>query len=477
MIDEADPRLRVLALLRRHGRATTSFQVLEPGLKYVFEGEEACVAYLDTGAAWVAAGPPIAPVEVTASIAKWFCARAAEAGKRACFFSVDRAFAEEAGLDAIAIGEEPEWDPRAWPETLRDSRSLREQLRRTRAKGVRARIAAVTELSEGQPLRLAIDALVQGWLASRPLAAMGFLVDVRPFEFPEERLYVVAEREGRLCGLLVAVPIYARRGWFLEDLLRADDAPNGTAETLFDLALSEMAARGAEVATLGLAPLAGEVAPALRTIRRFSRPLYNFEGVRAFKARLKPVCWRPQYLALPRGTAAAVAIGDALAAFATGGFLRFGLKTLQKQRQAVVLVLGALLLPWTMLLTVPSPPGPWFPSPAVQAAWIALDLVIAAALLVLWRGWQERLAKALSWVTAADAALTIVQVLLWNAARASTPGAWATLGVSVAAPIAATGFLWYARRLGMEAGPDEPAGRAAPKSMDTPSGRATFAPP
>lgn len=452
MSAEVDPRLRVLELLRRHGRATTSFQVLEPGLCYAFEGEEACVAYLDTGAAWVAAGPPIAPAEEAAAMARAFCARADKAGKRACFFGVERALAEEAGLDAVAIGEEPEWDPRAWPETLRDSRSLREQIRRTRAKGVRARIAAVAELAEGQPLRRAIDDLVRGWLASRPLAAMGFLVDVRPFEFPEERLYVVAEREGRLVGLLVAVPIYARRGWFLEDLLRAEDAPNGTAETLFDLALAEMAARGAEVATLGLAPLAGEVAPALRTIRRFSRPLYNFEGVRAFKARLKPLRWRPQYLALPRGTVTAVAIGDALAAFATGGFLRFGLKTLQKQRQVVVLVLGALLLPWTMLLTRPSPPGPWFPSPAVQAAWIGLDLVIAAALLVLWRRWRQRLAAALSWVTAADAALTIAQVLLWNVARARGPGAWATLGVSVAAPLAATGFLWYARRLGMEAG-------------------------
>ena len=54
-------RDRVLALLRIHGDATTSFQVLERGLSYAFDEEiaDACVAYVDTGAAWGHSSPCI----------------------------------------------------------------------------------------------------------------------------------------------------------------------------------------------------------------------------------------------------------------------------------------------------------------------------------------------------------------------------------------------------------------------------------
>ena len=55
-----DERLRVLALLRAFGFNATSFQILEPGYRYFFDGD-ACVAYCETGGAWVAAGAPIAP--------------------------------------------------------------------------------------------------------------------------------------------------------------------------------------------------------------------------------------------------------------------------------------------------------------------------------------------------------------------------------------------------------------------------------
>ena len=50
----SNERLRVLALLKRHGWNATSFQILEPGFRYWFDGDalgEACVGYVDTGSA------------------------------------------------------------------------------------------------------------------------------------------------------------------------------------------------------------------------------------------------------------------------------------------------------------------------------------------------------------------------------------------------------------------------------------------
>ena len=60
-------------------------------------------------------------------------------------------------------------------------------------------------------------------------------------------------------GFAGVVPVYARRGRFIEDLLRAPEAPNGTSELLVDAAMREAASDGVRYVTLGLAPLAGEV--------------------------------------------------------------------------------------------------------------------------------------------------------------------------------------------------------------------------
>jgi len=449
--EDCDPRHRVLELLRRHGCATTSFQVLEPGFSYWFARDDACVAYADTGSAWIAAGLPIAAPRDVAAIAREFIAHAEKQHRRACFFAVNREFAQQAELDTLAIGEDPEWDLASWSETIRASRSLREQLRRARAKEIHVRVVDSRDVVQGRATRLAIEALIQSWLASRPMATMGFLVGVSPFEFSEERLYVVAEKQGQLVGFLAAVPIYARGGFFVEDLLRTREAPNGTAELLVNHAFHELAQRGIRMATLGLAPLAGHVHPMLHFMRRLSKPLYNFEGVRAFKARLKPARWVPQYLAYPHGMHPIWPIRDTLSAFATGGFLRFGLETLSKQRRLVVLVLGSLLVPWTLLLAAASIGKPWFPSAEIRTTWVVFDLGLGAALVSLFWRWRSWLVSVLAFVTAVDAVLTFLQVVIWDAPRAHGFLAWVTLFISIVAPIAATSFLVYARRLDSKA--------------------------
>ena len=200
-------RGRVLALLRLHGWNATSFQALEPGFRYFFDGEDACVAYVDTGSAWVAAGAPIAPEGRLAEVAGRFGEAARAEGRRHVFFATERRFALSAPLEALAVGEQPSWDPAGWEATLRESRSLREQLRRARAKGLEVRGLGVEELGTR---RAEIERLVERWLGSRSLAPMGFLVHVDPFPFPEERRLFVAERAGRMVGLLAAVPVFGR---------------------------------------------------------------------------------------------------------------------------------------------------------------------------------------------------------------------------------------------------------------------------
>ena len=124
-----------MPLLWRHGRAGTAFQVLAPGLFHWFDDDRGLVAYADTGGAWVAAGQPVAAPEDAIAVAACFVAAANAAGKRACFFATEGILAAAPAMHRLSLGEQPVWDPQLWDAHVSTHRSLREQLRRARAKG------------------------------------------------------------------------------------------------------------------------------------------------------------------------------------------------------------------------------------------------------------------------------------------------------------------------------------------------------
>jgi phosphatidylglycerol lysyltransferase len=442
---ETTERLCVLALLQRHGWNATSFQILEPGFQYWFDPDgSACVGYVDTGRAWVAAGSPVAAPEQFAEVGARFAAAAAAAGRRMCWFATELRFAGAGPWSAMRVGDQPSWAPADWTGVLRDSRSLREQLRRALAKGVAVRTVGPAELQPGQPVRIALEQLIARWLASRQIAPMGFLVHVDPFTFPDQRRYFIAERDGAVVGFLSAIPIYARPGWFFEDFLRSQDAPNGTVELLIDAGMRAAAAEGIPYVTLGLVPLSGEVSPWLRAARRWGKALYDFDGLRAFKAKLKPRAWDPIFLSYPAGASGFVAMFDTLTAFSRGGLLRFGLETLLRGPAIVMRVLAALLLVWTALLALPGA-ARWFPSPAWQWGWVGFDVVLAVSLLALSYRWRAALADLVATAVTADAVLTLGQAIAYDLPRRDGPLDAVVVVIAIAAPTVASVLLWNAR--------------------------------
>ena len=461
----AEARAAVAALVRRYGWNATSFQVLEPGYGYFFTHDatsdgDACVAYVDTGSAWVAGGAPLARDDRMAAVADAFIAAARAAGRRACLFATEERFTAQSRLRSLPIGEQAVWAPDDWPLALARSRRLREQLRRARAKGIRVReVDAGEAMKPGTPTRAAISALVERWLRSRELAPMGFLVQIDPLTLlPEHRLFLAElppasvrdEHDATLVALLSMAPIYARNGWSLQHLIRTADAPNGTTETLIDRAMRCAAGAQADLLTLGLAPLAGDLPAPLRLARRAGRALFDFEGLRAFKAKLRPARWDRVFLSFPREVGPARAVLDVLAAFARGGLLRFGLRTLMRGPMLIVRLLAWLLVPWTVMLAGVDA-RVWFPRPAVKWAWVIFDAILAVALGVLHRRWRDGLALAVTAAIGTDALVTLTEGVVWNAPRTSTAGGWAALALASAAPIAAFVTLWRVRARGRAA--------------------------
>jgi phosphatidylglycerol lysyltransferase len=436
----------VLEFLKRYGWNATSFQCLEAGMSYWFDDRvDACVAYRDTGSAWVVAGAPITAPEHLRTVALRFVEAARAARRRVCFFAVAHRFTIAVPLTAIRIGEQPVWDPSTWAETVSRARSLREQLRRARAKGVTVRLLRPEEIADpNSRTRHAVEDLIQQWLSSRPMAPMGFLVQLDPFTFPDERRFLVAEREGRCIGFLAMVPVYQRDGWLLEDLLREPSAPNGTGELLIDTAMRTVAAEGSCFATLGLAPLSGRLPRWLQVARALGSSFYNFEGLRAFKNKLRPRRWERIYLCYPPDHHAAPVFYDVLSAFAPRGLFRFGIETLLHAPGLPMRILALLLIPWTALLAL-VPSERWFPAPWIQFGWVAFDIYLIFALLSLSRQWRAGLATLLAALISTDALLTALEVLFYNLPRSHAPLDEVVSLIAVLGPTLAATFLWATR--------------------------------
>jgi len=163
------------------------------------------------------------------------------------------------------------------------------------------------------------------WLDTRPSATtFGWLVALDPFLHSEHKKYFAARLNGKLMGFLAASPIPARKGWYLEDVLREPDAPQGTATLLIVEALARLKAEGALLATLGTAPLTTEgeddvttgehpvVERALRVAARRLGGFYNFEGLRRFKSKFVPSYWESEYALGQRGVAMPPRVGHAV---------------------------------------------------------------------------------------------------------------------------------------------------------------------
>lgn len=437
----ASQRTLALSLLQKHGVSASSFQVLESGFQFYFDGDDAFVGYVDTGSAWVAAGAPVAPAERVAEVATHFREAARQQHRNACFFAAEEPFVPLHGWIELRVGEQPTWDPARWRKHVDEAASLRAQIKRAQNKGVVVRRVQVEELAAGQPLRVAMQNVADAWTSARDMAPMGFLVGIEPFAHAEEKRVWVAETNGKLVAFLSAVPIYARDGWLLEDLLRVKNAPNGTVELLIDAAMLDFAASGSKLVTMGMAPLSGEIPRGLRWIRELAKPLYDFGGVYAFKNKLRPDGWEPLYVLTPQGQTRTRALIESIRAFARGSIASFALQTFVRGPPYVLASLVLLLAVWIPFLAL-VPVDPWFPSAVIKTSWIVFDLLLVVLLLILARGYRSWLGILCASLVTMDATLTFVEGVVHNLPRIHSWGPLALTVVACAGPFLCANALW-----------------------------------
>lgn len=295
---------RARALVLRWGWNAVAWQILNPGIAWWFDpAGDAVVGYATHARTRVVAGAPVCAESRLPAVVAAFSADARRHGERVVHFGagarLERLYRVDPAFALVPLGAQPWWDPRAWEAQLREHRSLREQLRRARAKGVRVEEWPADVAREHPALR----AVLHAWLATRGLPPLHFLVEPETLARLAARRVFVAARGEAVVAFLVASPIPARQGWLLEQWPRRRDAPNGTVETLVDHAMRALGAAGAHAVTMGLSPLSRHGPPpptsprwlalALRWVRAHGRRFYDFDGLDAFKAKFRPEAWEP----------------------------------------------------------------------------------------------------------------------------------------------------------------------------------------
>jgi len=147
---------------------------------------------------------------------------------------------------------------------------------------------------------------------------------------------------------LSAVPVYARRGWLIEESPRRR-VPNGTTEALIDALMRDVA--DSAFVTLGLSPLSGAIRHGFVSPAS-SRAPFRLPVPADVPAASAPSRWERVWLLYPGSDAPLMPVIESLRAFAGGSLVRFALRSIARGPSGPPWALALPLVPWTLLLAV-----------------------------------------------------------------------------------------------------------------------------
>jgi len=281
-----------------------------------------------SGRAWIALGDPVGPQESRRELAWEFRNEVDRHDGWTVFYQVppeSLPLYVEVGLQFALLGEEAQVSLDSFSLDGHERKELRHATRRGEAEGLSFDVAPPERVAAVLPeLRRVSD----GWLARKNAREKGFSLGCFDEPYLVHFPVAIVRREGRVvafANLLVA----GDRGEASIDLMRFDDdAPGVGMDYLLTNVMLWARREGFATFNLGMAPLSGiedrPHGPAWNRLAalayRHGEHFYNFQGLRRFKEKFRPV-WQPRYLASPGGLALApvlVSVASLVAGGVTG---------------------------------------------------------------------------------------------------------------------------------------------------------------
>ena len=289
---------------------------------------EAFIMYGVQGRTWVALGDPVGPPERVPELIRLFIARCDDYGGTPVFYEVGTKYLShyaDFGLTFVKVGEEARVDLREF--TLDGPRGARyrQLVRRLEKDGGVFRVLPSDEVSRRMDeLREVSD----DWLRTRSVGEKGFSLGSFDPQYVARFPAAIVECGRRIRAFATLWPGMLGQEVSADLMRHHHDAPRSVMEALFAHLMIWGRAQGYRWFVIGMAPMSGfeqsPVAPlwarAGRLLYEHGTPLYNFQGLRAFKSKFDPV-WESRYLVYPGGLALLRIAAD-VSALVSGGYRR-----------------------------------------------------------------------------------------------------------------------------------------------------------
>ncbi|MBY0495804.1 MAG: bifunctional lysylphosphatidylglycerol flippase/synthetase MprF [Cyanobacteria bacterium] len=290
------------------------------------EAKTAFLMYAVQGRSWVVLGDPVGPPDTHADLIRVFLERCDDGGGVPVFYEVGGSrlhLYADFGLRFVKIGEAARVDLAHFTLEHRAGYRHRQALRRLEKAGAIFRVLSREEVVERLP---ELRAVSEDWLAERSAAEKGFSLGFFDGAYLARFPAAIIERDGEILAF-ANLWAGAGRGELSLDLMRhRRAAPSGVMESLVVHVMQWGQQHGYRSFVLGMAPLSGfEASPVASLWNRlgafifeYGEAIYNFQGLRAFKAKFHPE-WEPHYLAYPGGLRLPRIMAD-VSALVAGGY-------------------------------------------------------------------------------------------------------------------------------------------------------------
>lgn len=286
----------------------------------------AFVMYQVQGGSWIAMGDPVGAAPEGDRLAWQLLEMADRHGARAAFYQVEAhrlPLYLDMGLAATKLGEEAIVPLAGFSLEGPARANLRRAHRKAEREGLRCEVIDAARVDAELPR---LKAVSDAWLQGKSTREKGFSLGRFDGAYLRHFPHALVWRGDELVAFANLWTGNGRAELSVDLMRHTPQAPGGVMDYLFVEAMRWGAAHGFERFNLGMAPLAGlETHPLAPLWHRVGTALfhngehfYNFQGLRAYKAKFDPV-WQPRYLAAPGGLALPGVLFD-LASLIGGGW-------------------------------------------------------------------------------------------------------------------------------------------------------------
>ena len=295
----------VASLVHTYGTNSISYFALDADKSYFFSSSrKVAISYVLKAGVAVVAGDPIGPEEELYAATSEFLAMCRRQDWVPAFWQVRDVEADmyrELGLNLLKIGEDGIIHADAFTLKGKAMANVRTSARRAEKEGLR--VMFFTGEIKNDDYMAQLQRISDAWLAEKGGSEMGFSMGRFEVKPPDEQITAIAiDGTERIHAFVTFLPIYGRNGWGLDLMRRAAQTAPGTMELLFSCSIDYLKGLGAEIVSLGLAPMGNvntDDQSSLSTIidfltHRFGN-LSQSQSLFKFKEKFHPT-WESRYL-------------------------------------------------------------------------------------------------------------------------------------------------------------------------------------